>query len=170
MNRKDVKRTTDEAHEIVRSLQQFVDDLPELVRRATYLASDGYPSNSLGGGGNGSGPASSSTERAALSRPMPDPVRRAVRDALAIVSEMRVEVSRLDSLRRIVWEVEQSERGRQSQIINCANPACGDPCLPRPRNGRCWPCYEYRQAKGLERPAELVDAHRRRQSEKQRAS
>jgi hypothetical protein len=123
-----------------------------VARAAIPSVPDGYPSSTLGDGGSRGSDATSSTERAAMAKPIPDPITSGV---LAAVDQIRAAID------GVVWamhgikatlELGEVERGRQSVLVDCCEIHCEDVAV---KAGRCRGCYEWHaraMAKGEDRP------------------
>jgi hypothetical protein len=107
----------------VRTLKQLGPDVEELLRRREHDAADGYPSSSMGGGGN-SGTVSDPTQRAALTKPPQDSIATAIDSIFAKLTEVDNLCRSIGEKHRLVFDVEQNERGRQSSGKHCR--ACGE--------------------------------------------
>lgn len=134
---------------------------PALLARAEAGGTrDGYATSSRGGGSRPKGTHSDPVADLIVEREErqeADPVRTA---ALAMVHEARAARRALRAAAACAIGAEAMEPQltgeRASSIERCCN--CGADCLPRPRAGRCWACYEYRRRHGgIDRPVVTGD-------------
>lgn len=142
----------------VRHAQRLIDDIAdgtmaELIRRASIPSTpDAYPSSTLGDGGSRGSDATSSTERAALAKAMPDQVSIG---AHAVIDKIREAVDLLVWARHgasSTLALGELERGRQAVLVDCCEIHCEDVAV---KAGRCRGCYEWHaraMAKGEDRP------------------
>lgn len=133
---------------MVDSLQSMRRALPELERRTRFQAGgDGYPALSMGGGG-GAGGIGRPTERAALTRPVSDPVRKWTRDALEQLQAAARAIEVADGRRRLV--LGSGPAPEPDRCVVCDEPE--NPAAPL-RNDRCPKDYQYRRRHGVDRGA-----------------
>jgi len=142
----------------VRHAQRLIDDvadgtMAELIRRASITSTpDAYPSSTLGDGGSRGSDATSSTERAAMARAMPDQVTDG---ANAVIAKIREAVELLAWARHgasSTLALGEMDRGRQSVLVDCCEINCEDVAT---KAGRCQPCHLWHHkhlAKGDDRP------------------
>lgn len=138
----------------------------EMVRRGEHEAADGFPSSSMGGGSS-SGIVSRPTEKSALAQPMADPTGDYIAEWEKTLQRMAEDARRLDGLSATVMAIEAGERGRQSTMRQCANPACAIDVLGALRRGRCNACRMYLDRTGMDAPPDVVA---KRQGEESAAS
>jgi hypothetical protein len=145
--------------------------LPELHRRGEHLAQDGFPAGGDNGGGGSD--ISDPTSAAAMARPMSDAIGKAIWDMETLIVEVDKRMRVIRNLRTYACSVAAEERGRQSTIPNCVNPACARSLHDQGPNGRgtagrCDNCYEYRRThEGQDRPPSLVEQEQSRHERKQ---
>ncbi len=155
--------------DLVQDLDDVVADLRrdghELLRRAEQPREQGYPTSSrpsASGKGGVSDPVGDLVARE-LDNPLRDPVKQAatvmVRHALRAKSELRAAQKALDyglptndTPKQSAEVVPIGSRAPQ-EVPDCANPNHDGLALPRPKAGRCEPCYKWRlRHAGEERP------------------
>lgn len=166
MTVKDAGRYLSDTESEARELRPVI---AEIMRRGHHSARDGYPSGSRDGGRSTETP--DPTYGAATAPPMTDHVARSIDDLIRLLDEVRKRVQVMRNLRLRIFEVEESERGRQNDIPNCANLWCGGSLHdqgPTGRGiaGRCETCYEYRRVNNADRSRELVGKDRARKEKR----
>jgi len=116
---------------------------PELLRRREHDAGrDGYPAQSMGGGGS-SGGVSSSTETAALGKAIVDPTGHSIDSIIKIVADIdqQTQIAQAHLLETLKTETEM--RGRVSTVAECRTcPAALLGHANGDRNGFCQACYQ----------------------------
>ena len=143
MNRR-TQRAMDNCDLIIEAMQQTKAALPELMRRNRHQVRDGYPTTSFPSGGGG-GLKASSVETTALSKPVPDPVGKAIRDLLAVLDVMTKEAINIENRRRVALH---NPTPAYTPCMNCARS------MPISGDGRCDACYRYKRRNGQDRPVE----------------
>lgn len=124
------ERSREECDRVIAAFVKLKRALPELDRRTRFAAgNDGYPSSSAGGGGGSSGSISTPTERAALSRNQPDPVRKAMATALSALHDALELARSVDNMLALADVTVTPE---------CAG--CGKTDAPRLIDRRCDAC------------------------------
>ena len=133
----------DSLHHSIKILELIQHYSPELLRRREHDAGrDGYPAQSMGGGGS-SGGVSSSTETAALGKAVVDPTGHAIDSIIKIVADIDQQTQIAKGQLLEILKTETEMRGRVSTVAECAT--CPTALLGHKhgdRQGYCQACYQ----------------------------